>query len=359
MASINEQMLDKLIGHDIDLSRLSNGQVLEIVKILNSGDAKVRQGLIDALEALGDNYSQSAVDKALAGVYAENDSVFEKIRDALALLILGVVGYEIAYQRKLLISLIPESVQEKYKIAGASEENVAKKVADEPFQGRQIDQWVDGLKESRKSGISAAIRNGILSGLSAAAIVTAIMGTRVEKYANGDLNKYRNQLEAIVVSAVALAALTAKETVTEANSELIRHLEWVSVLDGRTTTTCIIRSGKPYTIGTFKPIGHKVPWLAGPGKIHFRCRSSYVIVFKSAKELGIDDENVRAIMDGKAPEHVNYAQWLDRQSAERQDEILGPTRGKMLREGKIKVSGFFNDRGKFLTLEELRARITD
>ncbi|MNW13601.1 hypothetical protein D3C71_2116020 [compost metagenome] len=62
-------------------------------------------------------------------------------------------------------------------------------------------------------------------------------------------------------------------------------------------------------------------------------------------------------MDGQVPQQTTYAQWLARQPATRQDEILGPERGKLLRQDKLKLQDFYNDKGKFLTLDELRERL--
>ena len=56
------------------------------------------------------------------------------------------------------------------------------------------------------------------------------------------------------------------------------------------------------------------------------------------------------------PQLTTYAEWLSRQSAARQDEILGPERGKLMRQDKLKLYDFYNDKGKFLTLDKLRER---
>ena len=64
----------------------------------------------------------------------------------------------------------------------------------------------------------------------------------------------------------------------------------------------------------------------------------------------------RASMDGQVPADTTYSQWLSRQSAARQDQVLGPERGRLYREGGMKMEDFYTDRGVWLTIEQLRER---
>ncbi|MNP60269.1 hypothetical protein D3C76_1553380 [compost metagenome] len=64
-----------------------------------------------------------------------------------------------------------------------------------------------------------------------------------------------------------------------------------------------------------------------------------------------------ALMDGQSPKQATFGEWLARQPAARQDQILGPVRGKLMRQDKLKLQDFYNDQGKFLTLDELRQRL--
>jgi hypothetical protein len=141
---------------------------------------------------------------------------------------------------------------------------------------------------------------------------------------------------------------------------MVKAVQWVSTLDTRTSEICRLRDGLQYTTDTHKPIGHKVPWLGGPGRAHWQCRSSSVPVLKSWRELGIDmDEltpSTRASMDGQVPAEQTYTEWLRKQSAARQDEVLGPSRGKLFRTGGLPMDRFYNDKGQFLTLPELAER---
>ena len=135
------------------------------------------------------------------------------------------------------------------------------------------------------------------------------------------------------------------------------------IADGFVVHNCRIRDGKQYrNTERHEPIGHKIPWGGGPGKLHWNCRSSGVAVLKSLAELsGLDigedwPQSTRASMDGQVPADLSYGDWLKKQSAERQDEVVGPTRGKLMREGKLPFDALYTDRGAALTLEQLRAR---
>ena len=57
---------------------------------------------------------------------------------------------------------------------------------------------------------------------------------------------------------------------------------------------------------------------------------------------------------GSVPAETTYEQFLRRQSASFQDDVLGPTKGKLFRRGKMSIDSFVDETGRSLTLEELR-----
>ncbi|EHE7813410.1 hypothetical protein FYW07_004817, partial [Enterobacter hormaechei] len=128
-------------------------------------------------------------------------------------------------------------------------------------------------------------------------------------------------------------------------------------LDTHTSSWCIIRDRKLYTLDG-KPLGHEIPYLRGPGKIHFCCRSCEILITKSWEELQIASGELssatRASMSGQIPAGLSFSEWLVRQPYARMEQVLGVTRAQMLRDGKITVPEMFNDAGEFLTLDELR-----
>jgi hypothetical protein len=205
-----------------------------------------------------------------------------------------------------------------------------------------------------------AIRSGFVEGRTTAQIVTDIRGTRAAQYQDGLLQRPRRELEAVVRTALSHTSAVARDLMAEANSDLVKAERWVSTLDGRTSPMCRLRDGLKYTAGDHKPIGHTVPWGNGPGRLHFSCRSTSVPVIKSWRELGIDADELppgtRASLAGQIPADTTYAQWLAKQPAWRQEEILGPTRAALVRNGGLALPDLYTANGVPLTLKQLAAR---
>jgi hypothetical protein len=174
----------------------------------------------------------------------------------------------------------------------------------------------------------------------------------------------------------------------DANSDIISGMQWTATLDGRTTLICMSRDGKVAPVGD-KPIPSDAVPLAPAGArppAHPSCRSLMIAVFdgvglvgerpfvrttqrygarevdfrKMAREQG---RSVRAVRRewtqrnvGRVPAKTTYEQWLRRQPAGFQDEVLGGTKGALFRRGGLKLDKFVNRAGDEFNLEQLAAR---
>ena len=61
-------------------------------------------------------------------------------------------------------------------------------------------------------------------------------------------------------------------------------------------------------------------------------------------------------MDGQVPADMTYQDWLRKQPASRQDDILGVTKGKLFRQGGLTLDRFVDRAGRELNLTELRKK---
>lgn len=358
----NAALQDRAIDRAVDLRRYANGVLLRMIATLNRSDARLAAELAEALLRLpAESFTVERLEALLASVRETNRAAYAAVFDALEADLRELSRLESAAEASRLRAVVPPAIQLRFPIAAVAWEQVYAAALARPFQGRLLRDWATNLGESRMRMIRNAVRAGYVEGQTASDIIRAIRGTRALRYADGLLARPRRELATVVQTALSHTAQLARTHSYAANADLIKAIRWVSTLDSRTSPMCQIRDGLMYSAATpHRPLGHKVPWGDGPGRLHFNCRSVSVPVLKSWRELGIDADEMtpstRASMGGQVPADLTFGAWLRGQSAARQDEILGATRGAMLRDGRLTLDRFFDDKGRWLTLAQLEDR---
>lgn len=196
-----------------------------------------------------------------------------------------------------------------------------------PFEGKLLADWLADADTNAADRVVRAIRQGYVDGTGSLEIAREIRGTKTRK---GIMDISKNGAAAMARTAIANTAVVAKEQSYKSRRS-IQEVQWVSVLDHRTTPICQARDGNIYPKGE----GPRPP-------AHIGCRSTIIPVTRGNKEALKDRET--------------YQDWLERQSAAVQNDILGPTRGKLYREGGYTVDRFVDKSGQEYTLDQLRAK---
>lgn len=359
----NTRLRDEAIGHAVDQRRYTNNVIRRVIATLNRQDARLAAALTEALERMpASAFTVERLEALLVSVRQVNAQAYAAAMDELRDGMRGMAQAATAAQTSAFTTAIPPAILALQPLTAIAFEQAYAAALSRPFQGRLLAGWAANVEAGRLEAIRNAVRTGYMDGLTTDQIVRGIRGARALGYADGLLDRSRREIQTIVQTALSHTAQTSRGLLYEANADLIASLKWDSTLDGKTSAGCQIRDGKLYTAdAAHKPIGHAIPWLGGPGRLHFNCRSVDVPVLRSFRELGIDMDDIpagtRASMDGQVPADTTYGQWLGRQSAARQDDILGPERGALLRAGKVSFERFYDDKGRFLTLEQLLAKL--
>lgn len=361
MASVNLVIEDEQVAHAVSLEKYKVGVVKRIISLLNKSDVDLSAALSAALERLpAESFTVERLELLLDQVRLINSQAYASVATELQNDLKELAGYEVSWQRALFESAIPNPVQVRFPIASVSAEQAYAATFSRPFQARLLKDWGPEIAADRMKKIRSAVSLGYLEGKTTDQIVRSIRGTRASGYTDGFLERPRKDLAAVVRTAVSHTAATARDEFNKANDDIIKAVRWCSTLDNRTSAPCRIRDQLQYTAVTHKPIGHKVPWLQGPGKIHWCCRSTSAPVTKSWKELGIPLNEMtpaqRASMDGAVPGGTTYSEWLNRQSDARKIEVLGPVRAQLLKDGKLDLEDFYSPTGEWLTIDQMRAR---
>lgn len=361
MAAVNDLLQDAAVSHAVDLQQFGNGLVARIIATLNRSDADLVARLQAALDGLpASAASVERIEALLASVRALNLQAYQQIERELTAELRALADYEAGHQLALFEATIPPQIITRVGVAAVNVDQVFAAAMARPFQGRLLREWAQDIGEARMVRIRDAVRMGFVQQESIGQVVQRIRGTRARGYKDGLLEIDRRGAAAVARTAISHVASFTRDRFHEQNADLVKAEAWTSALDSRTSEGCRIRDGKQYTPGDHKPIGHKVPWLGGPGRLHWQCRSTSVPVLKSWRELGIDIDEVpagtRASMDGQIPSDTTFAAWIKRQSAARQDQVLGATRGRLMRAGGLDLPAFYDNKGTMLTLDELRER---
>lgn len=358
MVSVNGIIQNESIAHSIWVSRYSTGVSKRIVKLLNESDAELTARLLVAMDGLdAKSFTVERLEALLDSVRKVNRQAIDAASVGLSSEMLAFAHHEANYQLALFTSAIPNPILKQISVQSISAQQAYSAAMSQPFQGRLLKDWFRNLESDRMTRISNVVRQGFLLGDTTEQIARKVRGHANKGYQDSALQLSRSNAVSITRTALGHMASVSREHFGKANDDIVKGKQWLSTLDNRTTPECMIRDQLMYTMDN-KPIGHKIPYLQGPGKLHFCCRSTETLVLKSAKELGLDIRDIpnssRASMDGQMPADVNYSSWLQSQQAGRQDEILGKTRANLMRNGGLEFDQFFTDKGEFINLEQLK-----
>ena len=347
---LSDQLLDLIVERSVALLRLEAQHRREVARILVSvqseligrlanadltGDQRARLNrlLSEVKQYLGETYTSIAQQQA--------QHAFE-LMQAEALFVVDAINARAGFNLMAKLSTdVLRALATDLLIQGApSAEWWARQAADTTFQ------------------FATQMRLGIAQGETIGELVRRIRGAPTKGIA-GIMPVARRNAEALVRSSVATVLNAARLGVYKANADVLAGVQQISTLDGRTTPVCIAYSGAVWDLEG-KPIrGTTLPFNGGPPR-HWNCRSTLLPVTKTFRELGINRDEVpagtRASMDGQVAADLSFADWLKRKPQSFQDDLLGPGRADLWRDGKITLQQLLDATGRELTLDELHKR---
>lgn len=339
MTAANDRIADALVRHSIGLDRLSNASVRRIIKSLQRADARIVARLATGYEPQSSQKRQKAL---LREIRAILDAVYTDAVGDLRIDLDDLSVYEAEFLKGTVNRVVPS-----LGFSVPSTEQLHAAVYSRPFQGRLLKDWFTDLPDAAFRRLKLAIVQGYVEGRTNAEIQREIVGTRANGYRDGIQQINRRDAEVTVRTAVSHVANAAREMVYKTNGDLLRAVQWVAVLDTRTSLICAGRDGNLYRVG----VGPRPP-------AHPRCRSTTTPVLKSARQLPKErfSEIDRAKMTGQNPEDLTFGAWLRRQNVAEQNDVLGERKAILFRRGELQIDRFTAKNGREYTLDELKRR---
>lgn len=342
MASANDQIADDLVRLALGVERLSNASSRRVI-------ASLRRAYDRITERIASGY---APDSTLRQQKALLDQI-KAILDAVYEDEWGVLKVELDDLAEYTADYIGEMMERRLPSLGMnlpSAEVLHAAVYSRPFQGRIMKDWFDDLPRDAFQRLERAIKQGMIEGLSLADMLKEVRGTRANGYRDGINGISARAAEVTIKTAVSHISNAAADRTYQNNAQYLRGVQWVSVLDSRTTVICASRDGKIYPVDK----GPRPP-------AHPRCRSTITPVLKSQGQLPQEklSEVERAKLDGQPPTDLTFGAWLRRQPVSVQNEVLGKAKATLFRKGELPIDRFTTKMGREYTLDELKRRNAD
>jgi SPP1 gp7 family putative phage head morphogenesis protein len=307
MSNPNQDIFDATVRHRIALERYSAQDSKKVLRWLEDLKTDIQARLVRATPS-----RRAQLDDLLDDVRSLHADTYRRIQGELTGRWRTLSGSEADFTAEKLRGAGIEASITRLTTDAAFQAAMAR-----PMEGAMLKDWLSQLDSAARARLDRSLTISFTEGESLDRAVKRIQETI-------DINK--RSAQTLIRTANTHISNSVQQASAEANSDIVKEVEWRSVLDSRTTPICQTRDGERYPVSE----GPRPP--AHPG-----CRSIII-----------------EILDGfPPPDRETYSEWLERQSPEVQDEVLGPTRGKLLREGKVKVSEFTTDQGKLIPLNQL------
>lgn len=375
----NESIRDALIRHQVNLQRLGVGLSNEAIGLLDKVEAQIadeirkaaaRGAAVDTSRGLRElQFLEDAIRSIREGAY---QAAFGNVNDS----VLDLVRHEAEFSANNLDVNSPVQLD----VVLPSVTTLETLVKAGTVEGHTLSDWFERVQADDTRRIVDGVRIGMTRGSSIDDIIRSVIGTTAADGGDGITNLSRRYISSLVRTAVNSFSNQAREITMEANSDLVGFEVYTATLDSRTTLICQSLDGKVYPVGEGK----------FPPQ-HFGCRSIRVAMLSQdlagtrpmnptterqlvreyndlngTSALTRDDlprgtkgdfdayaqKRVRELI-GTVPASTNYQDFLTRQSASYQDEVLGVAKGKLFRSGGLSLSKFVHRDGSELTLAEL------
>jgi SPP1 gp7 family putative phage head morphogenesis protein len=345
MANLNEALFHAGVQHQIYLQRYATQTVRDMLELLNQSEIEITNALISADLT---EFSQKRLRAMLAEIRAISSDAYQVLQKRLSGTLIDTARYEADFNANLIESLAPVEIT----LVRPSLDTLSALLTSKPMQGRFIADELKELDAGRIKQIEQALRMGIIEGETNADIMRRIRGTKAQQYKDGILQRSRDDVERLVRTSITHITARARDELYQENQSVVKAWRFTATLDRRTTVICASLDGQVFDLGS----GPMPPR-------HYNCRSSSTPILRSWEELGISAKeaspSTRASMDGQVPDSLTYQEWLKKQSAEVQDDVLGKTKGQLFRDGGLTLDRFVDFKGDIYTLAQLKAREAD
>lgn len=380
LPNANQLLSDAYIRHQIQLLRYSKQLSKDAIHLLEEKDTEIKLRLAEfeisdqMLETKSGRKRllklQEEISRIISAGWKPVNKELSSQMESLTRVETGFISESVTFASPTMIPVVLPSALMLNSITQSR-----------PFEGRLLSEWASKMEADDIARVQNQIQLGMVGGETNTQIAKRVFGTAQFTNSDGIRNATRSQIQGIVRTAVMHVTNQSRYETMLMNKDLFSEEEFIATLDSRTSKLCASLDHKKFPVGE------------GPyPPLHINCRSirraaldqdsvgerpakpitermllkqygeeNKITGLKSRSDLphgskGAYDTWARQkIRDSIGPVSgdESYSTWLKRQPIEFQDEWLGKTKGKLFREGGLKLDEFVHQNGDEITLGQI------
>ena len=343
----------KLLSQEIEHALMAAGASNRLARQVAAALARYDQQTLDLLaagiaKAVAARNQRVAVESLLAAFARLNLKAVAEAFRTLMRAMKALAAVEVDYFVRLLSGATGAA------ISSPAAKLLAEGVERALVLGESLAEQEARFAAFRYREVAKAVREGVLGGSNTDEVLAAL------KDKGGPFGKAAEAIQNVSRTDAWMARNVGRNHVYRQNPGAAIGQFWSSVLDSLTTPVCRANDGATRTLTPdqiveweekgFAAIAGEdaegpfdgIPWsngYKGPYPAHYGERSEIVPLVNRA-----------------APDKLTFEEWFNSKSATEQERLLGPSRFALWKSGRFSLRDFVNDRGRTLTLAELRAK---
>lgn len=257
---LNDKLVDRFIGHEVNLQRLQASQRKKILVELKRLEAKiVKQVQAEA----GETFTKARQTALLRNVREIIRTGYKQVAKVHQHEVLAMAEHELATVGKLVNSVAKAEIL----AVGVPESVVKSLLKDDVVLGAPVKAIWEQEAGALHQAFVAQMRQGILAGDTTDQLVRRVSGTAALNYKDGIMNPRERAVDMRVRTSAQSILNDARMEVYKQNQDVLEGVQAQVTLDDRTSEICMARSGmawdfegKPLNEETDEDFPGPPPW---------------------------------------------------------------------------------------------------
>jgi hypothetical protein len=206
-----------------------------------------------------------------------------------------------------------------------------------------VQQTLNGVAQQGQVAVADTIRRMAANGATNDEIAKAVIGDRRTNKGGEPLKRMERGADARLKTEILATAGIIRDLIVKANPEQFSYAQHVSVIDSRTTDTCVARNLKIWSLPDYKAVDHSFSYMIPP--LHPNCRS-YIRYYRKGE----------ASLTQLKEAQTDFNDFLKR-NPDTANEVLGKGRAELYLAGKITLADLVDSRNNPISLQMLKQQV--